>query len=268
MSDEYNLRQMELMKKRIDEYSKGEIMIDKLLSDLEALLGNLKNINNVWKSSFLSAWGILEEVYAFALYDKKSLFDNNDMLKINEGLKKILNLIGRKIWHDVNIFQAMKDMNVLSWSAIYHAYKNKYISKYNIESYAVSLLTKESFYNDTVALLADIKLYEQDQIEEMILDLVKKNNSTDRLVDLDKLKMAVLSALSNSELDNEEKCERLQQIYAEFDYPEDMQECSIYHNSKISPIEAMHLLIASLKKQILLHTKTPEENKEQEDEKE
>ena len=45
MSDEYNLRQMELMKKRIDEYSKGEIMIDKLLSDLEALLGNLKNIN-------------------------------------------------------------------------------------------------------------------------------------------------------------------------------------------------------------------------------
>ena len=59
MSDEYNLRQMELMKKRIDEYSKGEIMIDKLLSDLEALLGNLKNINNVWKSSFLSAWCIL-----------------------------------------------------------------------------------------------------------------------------------------------------------------------------------------------------------------
>ena len=54
----------------------------------------------------------------------------------------------------------------------------------------------------------------------------------------------------------------MQELYAEFDYPEDMQECSIYHNSKISPIEAMHLLIASLKKQILLHTKTPIENKE------
>jgi hypothetical protein len=179
MNNEYNLRQMELMKKRIDEYSEGEIMIDKLLSDLEALLSNLKNINNMWKNSFLSAWGILEEVYAFALYDKKSLFDNNDMLKINEGLKKILNLIGRKMWHDVDIFQAMKDMNILSWTVIYHAYKNKYISKYNIESYAVSLLTKESFYNDTVALLADIKPYEQDQIEEMILDLVKENNATD-----------------------------------------------------------------------------------------
>jgi hypothetical protein len=101
------------------------------------------------------------------------------MLKINEGLKKILNLIGRKMWHDVDIFQAMKDMNILSWTVIYHAYKNKYISKYNIESYAVSLLTKESFYNDTVALLADIKPYEQDQIEEMILDLVKENNATD-----------------------------------------------------------------------------------------
>jgi hypothetical protein len=52
MNNEYNLRQMELMKKRIDEYSEGEIMIDKLLSDLEALLSNLKNINNMWKNSF------------------------------------------------------------------------------------------------------------------------------------------------------------------------------------------------------------------------
>ncbi len=260
MDNDYDLRQIGLMKERIDEYSKGDIMIDKLLGDLEALLANLKNIDAVWKSSFLYAWGILEDVYAFALYDKKSLFDDNDMQKIKEGLKRLLNVIGRKTWHDVDIYQAMKDMNVLSWGTVYQAYKKNYISKYNIESYANELLTRRYSYNDTISLLADIQSYEKGEIQDMILDLIKENNATDRMLDLDKLKMSVLSALSNSGLEEEEKCERLQQIYAEFDYSEDMQECSIYHNSKISPIEAMHLLIASLKKKILRHTKNPDEN--------
>ena len=64
---------------------------------------------------------------------------------------------------------------------------------------------------------------------------------------LNKLKLAALLSLKESTISNKEKCDRLQELYADFNYPDDMSECSIYSTSQISPLEGMNNLIAKLK---------------------
>lgn len=90
---EYNLRQISLMQTRINQYKEGEIRIDQLINDLQALLNCLEEIDENWKDSFLSAWSILEIVYAGALFDNKTNLDDNDMLEVNRGLNELEILI-------------------------------------------------------------------------------------------------------------------------------------------------------------------------------
>lgn len=93
MISEYNLRQITIMQERIKQYRKGEIRIDQLINNLEALVNCLEKIDEDWKNSFLFAWSILEIVYASALYNKKVSLDENDIYEISRGLKKIDALI-------------------------------------------------------------------------------------------------------------------------------------------------------------------------------
>lgn len=165
----------------------------------------------------------------------------------------------------INIINELKRLNIISWYAILLALDKGWITKKDIEDYSVYLLSSPDFYNDNVAVLANALSYSEREVKDQILQLcdeVQFNKNSE----IQKLKLAALSYLANSGYPKEEQCNMLQELYAEFDYPEDMQECSIYHNSKIPPIEAMKLLITSLKKQILLHTKNSNENKGNRDE--
>lgn len=89
MISEYNSRQISLMQDRIKQYKEGKIRIDQLINDLEALFNCLEELDENWKDLFLSAWSILEIVYASALFDNKTSLDDNDMIEINRGLKEI-----------------------------------------------------------------------------------------------------------------------------------------------------------------------------------
>lgn len=89
MTSEYNLRQIVLMRDKIKQYQEGQIRIDQLIHDLEALFNCLEEMESSWKSSFLSSWDILEIVYASALYHNKTSLDDHDMSEIDIGLKQL-----------------------------------------------------------------------------------------------------------------------------------------------------------------------------------
>lgn len=89
MISEYNVRQLELMQDKIKQYQEGQIRIDQLIHDLEALFNCLEGIDKTWKGAFLSSWDILEITYASALYNNKNSLDDNDMVEINKGLKEL-----------------------------------------------------------------------------------------------------------------------------------------------------------------------------------
>lgn len=99
MTSEYNLRQIYLMQARIKQYREGQIRIEQLINDLEALLNCLEQIDETWKTDFLCAWDILEIVYASALSDNKTSLDANDMIEINRGLKELDIIINNLLKH-------------------------------------------------------------------------------------------------------------------------------------------------------------------------
>jgi hypothetical protein len=57
------------------------------------------------------------------------------------------------------------------------------------------------------------------------------------------------NSIEESNMSEEEKSDKLQELYADFDYPDDMSDCSIYSMRVADPVlKCMHNLIMSLKK--------------------
>jgi hypothetical protein len=63
--------------------------------------------------------------------------------------------------------------------------------------------------------------------------------SYDKKIDaIEKWRFAHISWLLQSESSDEEKVSALQELYAEFGFPEDMASCSIYSGDQIDPLLA------------------------------
>jgi hypothetical protein len=61
------LRQISLMKQRVDEFRRGDLYLGRLIADLEGLLAACELADEQWIDDFQSAWGGLEISYAVAL---------------------------------------------------------------------------------------------------------------------------------------------------------------------------------------------------------
>lgn len=150
----------------------------------------------------------------------------------------------------MSIYDQLKKLNLASWSTLLVGFDSGFISRQDIEDYATSLLEEKSSFNLDIALLASIDDYDSNEMRKMIEKQLNLKY-LDKEVEIKKIKLAALLSLEESSLSEEDKCYKLQKLYAEFNFPNDMSECSIYStNSKISPLSAMHNLIVSLKKYI------------------
>jgi hypothetical protein len=65
---DFDGRQFELMETHLHQYEQGLIDLGSLIAGLEALLASLETAPESWKSAFRKHWGVLEDVYAVALY--------------------------------------------------------------------------------------------------------------------------------------------------------------------------------------------------------
>jgi hypothetical protein len=73
--DEFDQRQYRTMLDMLIAFERGEIRLDALVGSLEALLNLLNNKEQAWTQKFQSAWGVLEDVRAFALFKNIKSFD-------------------------------------------------------------------------------------------------------------------------------------------------------------------------------------------------
>ncbi len=144
----------------------------------------------------------------------------------------------------MNIIEQLKKLNFLSRSTIYIGFDLGFLTKEDIENYAVHLLLKSND-NDDLALLADTSLIDNDEIKKIILNKYPKDSILVQ-VELEKLQLATLLSIKESKMSDEDKCAALQSIYIEFNYPDNMSECSIYSQSIISPLNALDKVISML----------------------
>ena len=84
------------MLERIDAFERGLINLGTLVDDLEGLLNVMEAVCGSWEQTFLSHWGVLEDVRAVALAEgwefddksKKIIFESIARMKL-QVLEKI-----------------------------------------------------------------------------------------------------------------------------------------------------------------------------------
>lgn len=141
---------------------------------------------------------------------------------------------------------ALKILKLVSWSVLYIGLQRGWVQKSEITDYANTQLSADmDNCDENIAVLASAYSLDDSEILDTLLQVAgdeKYDNS------IEKWRLAKLVALSESVLCEEEKLYKLQELYAEFDYPEDMASCSIYSQDSIDPLVAMSKLTSVLKK--------------------
>ena len=114
--------------------------------------------------------------------------------------------------------------------------------------YAVSLLMTESDDEDIAVIAAGESLSDDE-----LFDLVSaQSKNEDAGADLDKWRLAYLLCIAESDSSEQEKIDKLQDVYSQFDYPEDMASCSIYAQDDIDPLMAMMQVVKGLRQKFSL----------------
>ncbi|MDO6583866.1 DUF2247 family protein [Photobacterium sp. 2_MG-2023] len=142
--------------------------------------------------------------------------------------------------------EVLKELNLVCWSTLLVGLQRGWAKKSDIAAYATSLLSADLDNGDeNIAVLAGADSLDDSEIKCLLLQV---GGSTDAPEVIEKWRLATLTALSGSVLSEEEKIDKLQELYAEFEYPEDMASCSIYSQDSVDPLVAMSEVISSLKK--------------------
>ncbi|MFT0213885.1 hypothetical protein VQ643_14985 [Pseudomonas sp. F1_0610] len=89
--EQYDKRQVSLMKDMLWLYSSEKISLKQLIDNLDGLLSCIGSIDIEWKEKFHEHWFVLEQVYAVSLF-RNEVIDQND-LDIQESIEQLLKLL-------------------------------------------------------------------------------------------------------------------------------------------------------------------------------
>lgn len=139
--------------------------------------------------------------------------------------------------------EVMKQLDLLGWPELLCGWKLGFISNKNISDFALEHLAESGDLE--VALLSSASSLSSDDISQA---LEKIAPNADMSTSKDKWRLARLVELDQRNITDSQKLDELQLIYADFDYPEDMEGCSIYSSGNESPLASMNKLIDSLQR--------------------
>jgi len=91
--NERDQRQIDLMRRRIDDFEAGHLPLAGLIGDLEFLLNALDEADRQWVENFDRAVMGLETVYATMLDEGRQSLNNREMQLIAEDVKTLKNLL-------------------------------------------------------------------------------------------------------------------------------------------------------------------------------
>lgn len=114
-----------------------------------------------------------------------------------------------------------------TWNDIYFGLKNKFLELESVREYAVRCLESSNEYSEEITELA---LINDDilNVMEIIEKIIGKEHNTQNELTSIKWQYCIIKSLLNERLDFEELSSKLDVIYADFHYPEDMEEFISY----------------------------------------
>ncbi|WP_085741059.1 MULTISPECIES: DUF2247 family protein [unclassified Pseudomonas] len=150
----------------------------------------------------------------------------------------------------MDVKQVMKDLGFLSWLAIFIGFQRGWVNSPEVIAFANDqYFSGKGSENDALEELVSARYVGEDEIKVALLKLA--GSDLDEETVLKRWRLAYLLSLSNAELSDEAKIARLQELYAEFDYPEDMRFCSIYSLGTKDPLIVMSEVVQQLEKELV-----------------
>lgn len=150
----------------------------------------------------------------------------------------------------LNNYETLKEFNLVSWSILEYGFNRGWVSKANISDYATGLVAKTSEHlKDNFLIALDAEYREESELNGALQEL--KNLDLNCLDSATSWRFVKLLELRDSGLSEIVKIDKLQELYATFDYPLDMRPCSIYSDDGMDPLAAMEDVIRRLERQIL-----------------
>lgn len=137
----------------------------------------------------------------------------------------------------------MKQLGLLGWPELLCGWKLGFISNKKISDFAVDQLAESDDLE--VALLSSAYYLSSYDVAQSLEKIVP---NVDMVSSKDKWRLARLVELNYRNISDSQKLDELQLIYADFDYPEDMENCSIYSSGGEAPLVSMNKLINPLKR--------------------
>lgn len=144
-------------------------------------------------------------------------------------------------------FKILSELRLACWSTISLGFRKGWVRRSDIFDYAIGQLMSGDAGQE-VAQIAGGEYFSDEELLELIED---KQQGQNAVSDLDKWRLAFLLSIEWSGDSEEDKLCRLQEVYADFDYPEDMALCSIYSQGEVSPIVAMSWVVKKLQDELL-----------------
>ncbi len=130
----------------------------------------------------------------------------------------------------MELIDIMKSHNLLDWKTIYIGLKKNCITKSEAINYAVNQLDSinDDDYNITLLAGAD------NESSETVLNLIykyinSKNIQLNEHYEEKRLLLSYLLLINEAAISEQEKIDKLQEVYVKFNYPDEMAKCSIYY---------------------------------------
>ncbi len=153
----------------------------------------------------------------------------------------------------MSVIDVMKQTSLLDWHTLLVGLEHGWCEKKSLIDYAEAVLGQvtSEIDGDLVTLATGESCFEEDLISTGLhflethgqpLSEEKKFEATE------KWRFAHISLLLQKESSVEEKISELQDLYAEFGFPEDMASCSIYRNDGVDPLVAARGVLEGLSK--------------------
>jgi hypothetical protein len=101
MSLEYNIRQLKLILKNVENCKNEKISLNTLIVNVEALLNCLENFDLVVKDQMVEQWGELEITYSIVASEERKTFTDDEERRVFEALKNIENIVTAQINNEI-----------------------------------------------------------------------------------------------------------------------------------------------------------------------
>lgn len=147
-------------------------------------------------------------------------------------------------------FKILIGLSLMCWSTIVFGFRRGWVKRSEIFDYAVTQLVNDSHADsEDVAIIAGGEYLSDDELLGLMSKQIER---IDNASDLDKWRLAFLLWIEVSGDSDQDKINRLQEVYADFNYPEDMASCSVYSQDSISPLFAMGQVVEVLRERFAL----------------